>query len=215
MHIPPILCAALLIAGLQSISESDAASPGAAVSDPAREEHLTHQRDDTLETKRYRKSAENYVLPEVPMITEKGEKIRFPQDLDDGRPVILDFIFASCSAICPMLSQTFSRLQQELGAGADRVRLVSISIDPEQDTPERLRAYARRYRAGPQWSFYTGTREASLALQKAFHAFYVDKMNHRPLFFLRKAPGQPWVRLEGFVTPNELLEEYRQLSTKP
>lgn len=90
--------------------------------------------------------------------------------------------------------------------------MVSISIDPEYDTPARLRTYARKFHAGPQWSYYTGTMEASIAMQKAFDVYRGDKMNHSPVTFLRVGAGSPWLRLDGFATPDLLLSEYRRLT---
>jgi protein SCO1/2 len=87
---------------------------------------------------------------------------------------------------------------------------MSISIDPEEDTPARLREYAQKFHAGPEWQHYTGTVEASLAAQRAFNAWRGDKMSHTPLTLVRAAPGQPWLRIEGFVTPTELLKLYRK-----
>ena len=88
---------------------------------------------------------------------------------------------------------------------------MSISIDPEQDTPERLKAYAAHFEAGPEWQHYTGTVEASIAAQRAFNVFRGDKMNHTPVTFMRAAPGQPWLRIDGFATPTELLAAYRDV----
>jgi protein SCO1/2 len=113
------------------------------------------------------------------------------------------------------MSQTFAQFDSELGADRDRVHLMSISIDPEQDTPARLREYARKFRAGPEWQHYTGTVEASLAAQRAFNVWRGDKMSHRPITLLRAAPGKPWLRIEGFVTPAELLQLYRQQLERP
>lgn len=152
-----------------------------------------------------------YRLPPTQLLRSDGAKVDFPQALDDGRPVALNFIYTSCTAICPVLSHSFAELQRRLGAERERVHMVSISIDPEEDTPQRLRDYAARFDAGPQWEFYTGSTAASVALQKAFQAWFGDKMHHRPVTFLRAAPGQPWVRLDGLRTPDELLAEYRRL----
>jgi protein SCO1/2 len=91
--------------------------------------------------------------------------------------------------------------------------MMSISIDPEQDTPARLREYAQRNGAGPQWQHYTGTIEASVAVQRAFSVYRGDKMDHPPVAFMRPAPGRPWVRLDGFASPSELLVEYRTTMT--
>jgi len=87
---------------------------------------------------------------------------------------------------------------------------MSVSIDPDNDTPARLREYAKRFSAGPQWNHYTGTLAASVALQKAFNAYRGDKMNHQPTTYLRAAPGKPWVRLDGFYGPTALIDEYQR-----
>jgi protein SCO1/2 len=152
-----------------------------------------------------------YRLPPVELVRSDGAKVSFPQALDDGRPVALNFIYTSCTAICPVLSHSFAEFQRRLGAERERVHMVSITIDPEEDTPSRLREYAARLEAGAQWEFYTGSTAASTTLQKAFQAWFGDKMHHRPVTFLRAGPGQPWTRLDGFATPDELLREYRRL----
>lgn len=159
----------------------------------------------------YARQAAVYRLPETTLVRSDGVKASFPSEIDDGRPVVLNFIFTTCAAVCPILTQSFAEFQRKLGADSDKVRMVSISIDPEADTPARLAEYAKRFDAGRQWGFYTGSVQASVTLQKAFQAYFGDKMHHRPMTFMRAAPGQAWVRLEGFATPEELLKEYRQL----
>ena len=92
---------------------------------------------------------------------------------------------------------------------------MSISIDPEEDTPARLREYARKFHAGPEWQHYTGPIEASLTTQQAFGVYRGDKMSHAVVTLLRAAPGQPWRRIDGFLTPDELLAEYHHLVSTP
>jgi protein SCO1/2 len=154
----------------------------------------------------------DYVVPDVWLVRDDGRKVSLPKELDDGRPLVLNFIYTTCPGICPLMSQVFSRFQSRLGAERDKVHMVSISIDPEQDTPERLRAYAKQFAAGSQWRHYTGTVDASIAAQKAFNAYRGDKMNHDPLTLMRAAPGKPWVRIDGFATPDDLLEQYIQVA---
>jgi protein SCO1 len=175
------------------------------------EDHSHHQHERSAPPE-YQKAVKDYALPQVTLVRSDGKKVRFPEEIDDGKPVVLNFVYTTCTAVCPILSQTFAEFQKRLGADAEKVRMVSISIDPEQDTPERLAEYAKRYNAGPQWAHYTGTLGTSVKLQKAFQAYYGDKMHHRPVTFIRVAPGQPWVRLDGFVTPDDLEKEYRQVS---
>ncbi|KML46754.1 hypothetical protein VL15_34505 [Burkholderia cepacia] len=152
-----------------------------------------------------------YTLPSVDLVRDDGKTVSLVKEVDDGRPVILTFIYTTCTTICPMISQTLERLQGELGSDRDKVHIVSISIDPEQDTPERLKAYAAHFEAGPEWQHYTGTVEASIAAQRAFNVFRGDKMAHTPVTFMRAAPGQPWLRIDGFATPTELLAAYRDV----
>src|SRR6185312_5813783 len=134
-----------------------------------------------------------------------------PEEMNDGRPVVLNFIFTSCSSICPLMSQVFAQFQKRLGAESSTVHLMSISVDPEEDTPARLREYARKFHAGAGWQHYTGTIEASLAAQRAFNVWRGDKMSHTSVTFLRVGADAPWVRIDGFVTANELLQRYHQL----
>jgi protein SCO1 len=137
-----------------------------------------------------------YALPDVPLMGH------------DGRPVVLSFIYTTCNAICPVGSQVLMQFRERLPEERQRVNMLSVSIDPEQDSPRKLAAYARRFGGAGVWPHYTGTAEDSVAVQRAFDAWRGDKMNHVPLTFLRAAPGQPWVRLEGFVSPDQLVAEY-------
>jgi protein SCO1/2 len=186
-------------------------APAAAVAAEQAHDHSHHQHAPASQAG-YQRAEEKLSLPAVTLVREDGKRVEFPKDMDDGRPVVLNFIYTTCTAICPMLSQTFAEFQKKLGPEASRVRMVSVSIDPEQDTPKRLAEYAKRYGAGPQWTHYTGTVEASVKVQKAFKAYYGDKMNHKPVVFMRAAPGRPWVRLDGFTTPDDLVAEYRNLA---
>ena len=156
-------------------------------------------------------SKSQYTIPAVQLIRDDGKLVSLPAEVNDGRPVVLNFIFTSCSSVCPLMSEVFAQFARKLGPDRDKVHLMSISIDPEQDTPARLREYAQRFEAGSEWQHYTGTVEASLAAQRAFAVYRGDKMSHTAVTLLRVDPGMPWLRLDGFVTPDELLEQYRQL----
>jgi protein SCO1 len=199
---------------LRKLAVAGVATALAAIAAPAfaaDDHHHHHHGHEAEATPGYARQVGHYRLPAITLVRADGAKAAFPQEIDDGRPVVLNFIYTSCTAICPILSQSFAEFQRKLGAERDQVRMVSVSIDPEEDTPKRLSEYARRFDAGPQWTFYTGTLAASVSLQKAMQSYFGDKMHHRPVTFLRAAPGEPWVRLDGFTSPDELLAEYRRL----
>lgn len=158
-----------------------------------------------------KRSTVDYTVPQVKLVRDDGKTVALADELNDGRPVVMNFIYTTCTGVCPVLSSTFSQLQGKLGGERDRVHLVSISIDPEQDTPARLREYAQRYNAGPEWQHYTGTAAASLTVQRAFDVYRGDKMSHTAVTLLRPAPGKPWRRVDGFATGDDLLQELHDL----
>lgn len=157
---------------------------------------------------RYVRAIADIKPPQVTLVDAQGERVPLAAALGSSAPVVLQFIFTTCPSVCPALSATLAAAQPELGTSA---RLVSISIDPEFDTPARLRDYARRFNAGPRWRFLTGSREDVAAVQKAFGAYRPNKMWHEPLTFLRPASGESWVRLAGPMSAAELVAEVRRL----
>lgn len=157
------------------------------------------------------RSSVEYSIPTVKLLRADGKTVGLAAELDDGRPVVLSFIYTTCTDLCPLSSQVLSQLQRRLGSNRDRVHLVSISIDPEEDTPARLREYAGRFGAGPGWDHYTGTVAASIAVQRAFDVYRGDKMSHAPVTLLRMAPGKPWIRFDGFANADDLLREFHSL----
>lgn len=166
----------------------------------------------------YTRSEALYSLPNVQMVDKEGSDVDLRQLIDYGGPVMVQFIFATCSTICPVLSASFASAQPELDALAGRAyRLVSISIDPEQDTPERLGEYAKRFKAGKNWHFLTGSRDDVSKVLRAFDAAYTgnNKMYHKSLTFMRSEPGANWIRIEGLLGKNEIISEYKSLIGLP
>lgn len=177
---------------------------------------FAHEEDDShanhhVTTQKIKTSSAGYNLPQVNLVRADGKTVSLPDELNDGRPVIMNFIYTTCKATCPLSSQIFSQLQRKLGNEREKVHMVSISIDPEQDTPTRLTDYAFKYNAGTQWQLYTGTIEASLATQRAFDVYRGDKMNHVPVTLLRAAKGKQWLRIDGFASADDVLQQYRTL----
>jgi protein SCO1/2 len=154
-----------------------------------------------------KRTLHDYQVPAVALVRDDGKPVVLRDELDDGRPVVLAFIYTSCTTICPVTSHTLAELQSKLGTARERVHLVSISIDPEQDTPARLRDYARKFGAGPQWQHYTGTLAASREAQIAFNVYHGDKMDHEPALLVRRSPATQWVRIDVFATADQLLAE--------
>ncbi len=164
---------------------------------------------ETAKASAAKRSLASYTVPEVTLVNQKGEQLALRSLLDTDQPVLLNFIFTSCTTICPVMSASFADIQGELGDDSAKVRMVSVSIDPEYDTPVRLAQYAQRFDAGSQWQFLTGTLEDSIAVQQAFESYRGDKMNHTPLTLLRANADAQWIRYDGFANSKNLVRETR------
>jgi len=193
------LSAAMLLLAATISPTASAAQDNDAV-DP----HAHHHHNMSPETTR---STVNYTVPDVKLVRDDGKTVMLGEELNDGRPVVLTFIYTSCTTVCPMTSHTLAQLETKLGSAKSSVHLMSITIDPEQDTPQRLHEYAKSYSAGPEWQHYTGSLAASQTAQRAFDVYRGNKMNHAPAMLVRTAPGAPWVRIDGFATADQLLAE--------
>jgi len=148
-------------------------------------------------------------IPRMILVRDDGAKVDIGTEFDRQGPIYLNFIYTSCGSVCPVLSQTFSVLADRLGPDRLKVRMISLSIDPEYDTPSRLAAYRQQFGADASWRFFTGSLEASAAMQRAFGVLSRDKMNHPVATFYRPAADRAWVRIDGFASPEQLEAEYR------
>ena len=74
--------------------------------------------------KTYKRSVEHYQMPDVALINQEGKSARLKSLVDEGKPVVVDFIFGTCTTICPVLSASFTNLQNKLGTNSEKVHLV-------------------------------------------------------------------------------------------
>ena len=106
-------------------------------------------------------------LPNVELVTQDGEKVRFYDDVIKGKIVLISFIYTSCLDMCPLVTARLADVYERLGDAAGRDYIfVSISIDPERDTPERLRRHADAFRSDKRWVFLTGKPEDVLVVRR-------------------------------------------------
>lgn len=159
----------------------------------------------------YSSKVVQYTAPEVELLTDDSQAVNFADYLATGKPVMLNFIFTTCTTICPVLSASFKNVQDLMGDEADEVLMISISIDPEYDTPEKLRQYSERFSAGGQWKFLTGRISDIITVEKAFDIYRGSKTNHEPVTFIRAGTADSWLRIEGFANAAEIVAEYEQL----
>ena len=163
---------------------------------------------------KYKRTVEKYKVPDVTLVNQDGKRIDLRTFLDGDKPVILDFIYGTCTTICPVLSIGFSHFQKKMGPDADKVRLVSISIDPDNDTPQVMKEYLQRYNAREGWDFLTGKRDDIIKVMRAFDAYVTNKMNHYPLTLLHGPGDENWIRINELLSTSDLMKEHKLLLKK-
>lgn len=152
-----------------------------------------------------RSPAEKY-FSDVELINQDGQKVRFYTDVLKNKVVIINTFFTACTNICPPMNRNFEKIQEALGdrLGKDAF-LVSITVDPETDTPTRLKEYGRRFHARPGWMFLTGKKEnVDWALYKLGQ--YVEtRDDHNSIFIIGNEPKGLWKKAMGLAKAEELI----------
>ena len=154
-----------------------------------------------------RKGAEYFT--NVELTTQDGTKVRFYDDLLKGKIVVIDLFYTQCLDSCPLETARLAQVQRMLGdrVGKD-IFFYSISIDPERDTPGELKAYAKKYRAGPGWLFLTGDRKDVDSISKKLGLFSepdpADRDGHTPSVLLGNEPTGQWIRNSALDNPRRL-----------
>ena len=169
-------------------------------------DHSKHMKIMENQDKGFSITKNNYDLSDIKITSSNGDKTTLLKELDTDTPIILNFIFTTCTSICPIMSGTFAAVNKKLSNSA--VKMISISIDPEFDTPKTLRAYAKKFNANKKWHFYTGSTENIINIQKSFADYRGNKMNHSPSTFIRTSKNAKWIKVVGFISSIELVKIY-------
>ncbi|MHC4101897.1 MAG: SCO family protein [Planctomycetota bacterium] len=148
-------------------------------------------------------------FPNVPLVTHEGEEVRFYDDLIKDKVVAINFIFTSCTEVCPAETARMREVQKRLGDRVGRdVFFYSISIDPETDSPDVLKAYAEKFEVGPGWLFLTG-KEADITLLRKKLGLFIEEIQDDPddhnvsLIVGNEATGR-WMKRSPFDNPGVL-----------
>lgn len=145
-------------------------------------------------------------FPNTELITQDGRKVHFYDDLIKGRIVGIDFIYTSCQYACPLETARMAQVQKKLGdrVGSD-IFFYSISIDPEHDTPQVLKAYMEKFHAGPGWTFLTGKKADIDLLQRKLGVYSDPSINadgHLPHLLIGNEATNTWIRANALDNPS-------------
>ena len=142
-------------------------------------------------------------IPDVEVLDQDGKTRHFYTDLVKGRTVAINFIFTNCTTICPPLGATFARVQRDLG---DKdVHFISVSVDPLTDTPERLKAWGAKFKAGAGWTFVTGNKPEMDQLLRALGASAARREDHTPSVIIGNDAKDVWTRTYGLAKTTQMV----------
>lgn len=169
------------------------------------------------ETKRVKTPRERLAersFPNVTLTTHEGKQVKFYDDLLKDKIVLINFMYVKCEGICPGTTANLVKVQKLLGdrMGKD-IFMYSITLKPEEDTPQKLAAYAKAYKVGPGWQFLTGDpKDVELLRQKLG---FIDrdpvrdanKSNHIGMLRWGNEPHTLWAGCPGSLAPNKIVKE--------
>jgi protein SCO1/2 len=155
-------------------------------------------------------------IPDVLLTNQRGEAVHFSSDVLRHRIAVINVVFTTCTTICLPMGANFGKLEKLLGNRAGRdVILVSISIDPVNDTPERLRAWGEKFNEGPGWTLLTGEKREIDTVLKSIGAFSGDKVQHTSTILIGSADTGQWLRTNGLTKASRLAEIVNNLTAGP
>jgi protein SCO1/2 len=151
-------------------------------------------------------------LRERTLVDQDGRQVRFVSDVIGERIVVMDFVFTNCTNVCPILSAVLSQVQQALGDQVgDEVAIVSVTVDPIRDTPQRLKAYAAKHRAGEGWTWLTGPKPTVDDVLTGLGAYSVNFEDHPSMVLVGDGRSGQWSRFFGFPSPDRIMQQVNAL----
>jgi cytochrome oxidase Cu insertion factor (SCO1/SenC/PrrC family) len=186
-------------------------STGVRAEDPAPPCHDAHA--VTADSRPAATTAARVEVPDVELIDQDGNPVRLRSLLSGDKAVVADFIFTTCTTVCPVLSGIMARMQDKIGdrLGKD-VTMVSVTVDPARDTPAKLKAYARKWKARPGWVWLTGSKDVVDRVLKGMGAYTPSFTDHPPMVLVGDGRTGAWTRFNGFPNQGLILSRVDEIT---
>jgi protein SCO1/2 len=179
--------------------------------------HHRHQMQQQAKTA----SEAKVSIPNVQLLTQHDTQVDLKKDVIGDDIAVVSFAYTTCTTICPVVTAIFSQVQDRLGDKLGKqVKLVTITVDPNRDTPARLLKYSKKHGAKDGWTWLTGKKDNVIKALNAFGAYTVNFEDHPAMILIGDGKSNTWYRYYGFSAPadienkvNELLQ-HRQHASK-
>lgn len=173
------------------------------------DEHAAHRA--AMQSNKFTVEQASYAVPDIVLVDQDGVEVHVRDLLSSGRPVALNFIFTTCTTICPVMTATMLQMQGQLADDSQTPDFISISIDPDYDTAAVMKSYAQNF--GANWTFLTGTHDDVIKVLQSFDAYRGSKVNHFALTLMNPGDNASWTRVEGLTSAMELARIWRKISS--
>jgi protein SCO1 len=154
-------------------------------------------------------------FPNVPLVTQDRQTVRFYDDLIKGKVLIIQFMFTNCEQYCLTVTPNLVRVQTELQKrGARGVTMISITVDPVHDTPGVLKEYASKFHVQPGWQFLTGQKRDIDQIRRGLGVYDPDdkKIEHMNVLTIGKESSGQWLAIEGLAKPDDIVQTVLSLT---
>ena len=147
------------------------------------------------------------------LVNQDGETVRFFDDVLKDKVVVINFIFTNCNGACPLMTHKLSLVRDRFeGRIGNPLEFVSLSIDPERDTPAALKAFAKKHQADHDgWVFLTGKPENLYNIIKRLGQYTVDIESHSTMMIAGNVNGAHWIKIQPHEQPPQIVEKVRLL----
>jgi protein SCO1/2 len=155
----------------------------------------------------YNRRALQSHFPDVVLLTQDNQRVRFYSDLIRDKTVVIQFFFTRCEALCPMTTPTLARVHHDLNKrAAGKVTFLSITVDPDHDDPAVLRRYSSSFRPETCWYFLTGKKNDVDLIRKQLGVYDPDekKAQHMNVLTIGKEPSAVWMSMEALAKPDDI-----------
>jgi protein SCO1/2 len=152
-------------------------------------------------------------LPDgLSMLNQFGDKVDLREEVIGNRIVAINFIYTTCTTVCPVVSSIFSMVQNRLTGISDKeIALITVTVDPTRDTPHRLLSYSKSFSPGAGWSWLTGDKKTVEKALSAMGAYTPNFEDHPAMVLIGDDSKSEWYRFYGFPAPDAIESKLREL----
>jgi protein SCO1 len=157
----------------------------------------------------------------VEVKTQDGRTLHFYDDVMKGKILLINFFYTDCDAVCPLMTENLARVQELLGPRVGgEIQMVSISLQPEHDTPEVMAAYAKTYGVGPGWMFLTGKKDDIELLRHRLGFVDIDPVvdadpeQHIGTVRIANEPMHRWAMSPALINPEAFVRAVNRVVPK-